>query len=79
MNAERFRDELKKQPFQAFTVKVTNGDILDVIHPDFAMISPTEDVVIIFAHDGHYKVVDLDHIVTLTPKRDRKRSKSPKK
>ena len=79
MNAYKFRNELKKEPFQPFTVKVTSGDTLDVVHPDFAMISPDEDIVIIFDRESHYKVVDMDHVVTLTTKRDRKRSKSPKK
>jgi hypothetical protein len=79
MNSNQFRNELKKEPFEPFSIKVTSGDVLDVIHPDFAMISPEGDVVIVFDRNNNYKVVDMEHVVTLTPKRERKRSKSPKK
>ena len=78
MQQEAFRDQLKKEPFQPFTLKLSNGDVLDVIHPDFAMISPHGDHVIVFSADNHSKTVDMGHVVTLTPKRERRRTKSVK-
>ncbi|MEM6562113.1 MAG: hypothetical protein AAF656_10965 [Planctomycetota bacterium] len=67
MDAKHFRTHLKTHPFVEFDVKTTDGDTFRVFHPDFAMISPGEDVVIFFDRDNHSRYVDVDHIVSIEP------------
>jgi len=70
MNADRFRDMLRAQPFRRFLVKTTDGDTFSVDHPDYALVSPKESVVVIFEKDEHFRIVSMDHIVTLEPTRN---------
>ncbi len=38
MNAEQVRECLKAQPFEPFEVRLSNGDVHQVRHPEFAML-----------------------------------------
>lgn len=69
MNDEAFRNELKKVPFQQFDIKTTDGDTFRVIHPDYAMVSPDGETVIAFEQGSHYRVVSMQHVVSLEPVR----------
>ena len=63
---------MKKQPFRPFDVKTADGATFNVFHPDYAMISPTEDEVIIYEKgSGHYSVVSMELIVSLEPVREK--------
>ena len=73
MTAISLRNLLNAQPFKPFDVKTTDGDTFRLIHPDFAMISPLESEVIFYDKDGHFRVVDMDHIVSLEPVKEQPR------
>ena len=70
MNADRFRDMLRAQPFRRFLVKTTDGDTFSVDHPDYAIVSPQQSVVVIFDRDEHFRIVSMNHVVTLEPARN---------
>ena len=71
MKEKELRAEMRKQPFQEFDVKAADGATFRVFHPDYAMISPTGESVIIFERDGHYSVVNMQLIVSLEPVREK--------
>ena len=38
MNAETVREFLRRQPFQSLRVHLSNGEIHEIPHPEFAML-----------------------------------------
>jgi hypothetical protein len=74
MTAKEFRGLLHAQPFRPFLVKTTDGDTHRVDHPDYALISPPKTEVVIFDKDGHFRHVAMNHIVSLEPVRNGKKS-----
>jgi hypothetical protein len=71
MTARQFRVMLRLKPVQPFLVKTTDGDTFNVTHPDFAIINRRKTEVTIYDRDDHYRVVAMNHIVSLEPVRDR--------
>lgn len=69
MNSDAFRNELRKQPFQQFDIKTTDGDTFRVLHPDYAIVSPDGETVIAFERGSHYRVMAMNHIISLEPVR----------
>lgn len=45
MNAETIRELLRKQPFEPFSIRMTNGDVFHVRHPEMAMLLKTKVIV----------------------------------
>jgi len=45
MNAEAIQEVLRRQPFEPFEVRMSNGDAHPVRHPEFAMLLPSRLVV----------------------------------
>lgn len=39
MNAETIRELLRRQPFEAFEVHLTNGEVYSVRHPEQALLA----------------------------------------
>ena len=76
MSETELRAEMRKQPFQEFDVKTADGATFRVFHPDYAMISPTGESVIIFERDGHYSVVNMNLVVSLEPVRPKATKKA---
>lgn len=73
MTATALRHLLNAQPFRPFDVKTTDGDTYRLNHPDFAMISPDETEVIFYDKDHHFRMVDMNHIVSFEPVREQPR------
>jgi len=46
MDAEAIRDLLHKQPFEPFEIVMSSGDVHQVKHPEFAIVSPSRVVVV---------------------------------
>ena len=69
MNAERFDELLRSRPFRPFLIKTTDGDTFQVHHPDYAMVSPDETDVAVYDKDNHFRLVAMEHIVSLEPVR----------
>jgi hypothetical protein len=72
------RKFMRAVPFAPFHIKTTDGDTFTIAHPDFAMISPGGDMVIVYAkeEEGH-RVLNLRQVVSMEPVRDT--SKKPGK
>jgi hypothetical protein len=70
MTASQFRVMLRLQPMRPFLVKTTDGDTFNVTHPDFAIINRRQTEVTIYDRDDHFRVVSMNHIVSLEPVRN---------
>ena len=75
MNTEGLLDMMKAKPFRPFHIKTTDGDTFLVEHPDFVMRLPKRPDIIVHDRDGHFRVIDLNLVVTLEPVKE----KSPRK
>lgn len=45
MNAETLRDLLQRRPFHPFIIRMTNGDLYSVRHPEMALLLKTKIIV----------------------------------
>ena len=70
MTARQFRLMLRLQPLREFLVKTTDGDTFRVTHRDFAIINRRKTEVTIYDRDDHFRVVSMNHIVSLEPARN---------
>jgi hypothetical protein len=46
MDAESIRELLHKQPFEPFEIVMSSGEVHQVKHPEFAIVSPSRVVVV---------------------------------
>jgi hypothetical protein len=78
MRFQEVQDALRKQPFEAFRILLTNGDSYVVRHPEFAALSRTSVLVGIPPRGDdvpdRFAQVDLLHIVAIEPTNGRRRS-----
>lgn len=53
-------------PFSPFYIKTTDGDTFTIAHPDFAMISPSGDMAVIYANgEAGHRVLNLRQVVSM--------------
>lgn len=45
MNAETLREVLKRTPFEPFQVLMSSGEVHEIRHPEFALVTPGRLVV----------------------------------
>lgn len=65
MNIKELRDINRTTPFRPYTVRTSDGDSIHVPHPDFMLIPPLGDTVIVVDQTGGKHIVDADHITNL--------------
>lgn len=65
MNMKEIRDINRTTPFRPYTVRTTDGDAIHVPHPDFMLIPPIGETVIVVDQEGGKHIVDADHITKL--------------
>ena len=65
MNAEAIRELLARRPFEPFEVRLTNGDVHLVKHPECVAISKSR-VVIVDLDTDKIAICTLLHIASLT-------------
>ena len=63
MDLNGIREALRKEPFQPFTIRLTDGRELPVPHPEFVAVGPR--LVIVIADDNSWTVVEPLLIVSL--------------
>lgn len=63
MDIEGLREALRRQPFQAFTIRLADGRALSVPHPEFVAVGPRR--VIVVAQDNSWSVIEPILIVSL--------------
>jgi hypothetical protein len=59
MTTEHLRNTLHATPFLPFTIRMADGRIFFVSHPDFVWISPSSRIAFIHSPDDSYSIVDL--------------------
>ena len=64
MNIQTIRDEIAKQPFQAFTLRLADGTQVLVPHPDFFAVAPPRTI-FVGKIGGGYEIIDPRHIVAV--------------
>lgn len=64
MNAESFRDLLRRRPFEPFAVRLSNGDTHAVRHPENAALTGTR-LVIVDPEADRVTVCSLLHIAAV--------------
>ena len=85
MNAETLRDQIRKQPFEAFRVHLTDGAHYDVRHPEMIAITRRDVAIAIGPRNDELPdrlaMCDPLHIVRIEPLNGRavRRRRSRKK
>ncbi len=59
MTTEHLRSTLRASPFMPFTIRMADGRVCHVPHPDFVWIPPSSRMVFIHSPDKSYSIVDL--------------------
>ncbi|HEV3408990.1 MAG TPA: hypothetical protein VG095_01750 [Chthoniobacterales bacterium] len=68
MSSTALRERLHEQPFRAFGLRMPDGRLLKVPHPEFISIEPEEErIAIVWKGDGGYWTVDLELVSDLEP------------
>lgn len=76
MNIDKIRILSHAEPFQPFTVRLSDGQRLVIEHPEFLAISPTRDTLLVFKPDGNFSIVQADQITALETRRRRAHPKA---
>jgi hypothetical protein len=58
MTGEHIRN-LINSPFQPFRIHMADGRSVDVPHPDFANLSPSARMLIVFRPDDSFEMIDV--------------------
>jgi hypothetical protein len=78
MTADALRQKLEAEPFQPFQMRMPDGRVLAVPHPEFISVAPTGRIAIVWKGEGErYSTVDLLLVSDLEPlnnKRGRRRT-----
>lgn len=66
MTITQLRDAIRKQPFEPFTICLTDGRKFNVKHPEFVAIAPEGNrIFIVFGPGEHYRVLDAFLVTSL--------------
>jgi hypothetical protein len=73
MTAEALRERLHAQPFRGFGLRMPDGRLLPVPHPEFISSEPEEERIgIVWNGRGGYWTVDLELVSDLEPLNERR-------
>lgn len=61
MNADSIREHLRRQPFEPFEVRMTNGDNHTIRHPETALLAGSR-LLIYYPETDRLAIVSLLHI-----------------
>lgn len=65
MNSEVIRELLKRQPFEPFEVRLSNGDVHVVKHPECVVVTKTRLIIVDIDAD-RMTVVALLHVASVS-------------
>lgn len=65
MRRQKIREILRREPFVPFDIKMSDGRVYEVDHPEFIMQSRDGSVVIFTTEDDRTVFLDSHHITTL--------------
>ncbi len=63
MDLTALREALRREPFEVFAIRLTDGRVEQVKHPEFVAIAPR--IVVVVRDDNSWSVVDPRSIVSL--------------
>ncbi len=66
MEAKRLRQRLKARPFKPFVLHVSELASYQVPHPDWAMLNPQGETMVVMDDDGGFMWVDTKHVTRIT-------------
>ena len=68
MSPEQLRQSLRSAPFQPFRIHLADQRSFEVLHPEFAALSPTGRTVLVFAAGSEFaEQIDVPLIVSIGP------------
>ena len=68
MTSEALKDRLHERPFRGFGLRMPDGRLLPVPHPEFISIEPeNERIAILWKGNGGYWTIDLALVSDLEP------------
>jgi len=59
MTVEQLQGVLRANPFRPFAIRMADGRIFQIPHPDFLSMSPTGRTVIAYGADDSFSIIDL--------------------
>jgi len=59
MNRDKLRELIRTQPFRPFTIYLPEGRSVQVVHHDFAILSPDGRTLVAFAPDQSMNIIDV--------------------
>jgi hypothetical protein len=59
MTREAIADTLRAQPFKPFSLRLTDGSLVFVPHPDFVVVSQGGGTAVVNTTGEHFKIIDL--------------------
>jgi hypothetical protein len=65
MHRDQLRDLLRAKPFQPFTIHLPEGRQVQVIHHDFALMSPDGRTLLAYGPDNSFNMIDVMLIASI--------------
>jgi hypothetical protein len=65
MTSERLTEMLSARPFRPFGLRLADGEVIPVPHPDFIARSPAGRTVVVFGKNDSMKIIDLFLVTSL--------------
>jgi hypothetical protein len=59
MKRHELRDLLRAQPFRPFTIHLPEGRSVNVVHHDFALLSPDGRTLLAYGADNSFNMIDV--------------------
>jgi hypothetical protein len=61
MNADTIRDYIRREPFEPFVIRMSNGEVHEIRHPECALVMRTKMIVYYPDDDRSVTSVELCH------------------
>ena len=65
MTAERLNEMMAARPFRPFALRLADGELVRVDHPEFIARSPSRRTVVVFGSNDQMKILDLFLVTSL--------------
>jgi hypothetical protein len=65
MRQEQLRELLRAQPFRPFTIHLPEGRTVQVVHHDFALLSPDGRTLFAYGPDSSFNLIDVMLIASI--------------
>ena len=65
MNTDKFARLVRRKPFRPFLVRMADGQVLQVTHPESVVVAPALRMAAIATGDGGIELVDLPLVTSV--------------